>query len=251
MPSDNYKWLAKYYDHLFDWHKPFARARKAIVEPLLPRVHAVCDVGCGTGTLALWFAGKGKRAYGVDLSLEMCAAARAKARRSGLPLKVIRSDMRDFMLPEPVDLVTCHFDALNHVPRKSDLRKVVQSVALALTPGGWFVFDVNTRLSFERVWNMTWFLEKDPVVMVMQSSHKPGADRAAANVEWFIRVGANSWRRHHEHVEEVCWTDDEIRTSLTAGGFGEFETWDAAPFFRDPFTHPGNRTFWRARKLRQ
>ncbi len=52
-------------------------------------------------------------------------------------------------MPEPGDLVSCEFDALNHVPRKADLALVAKAVARALRPGGHFCFDVNNRLSFD------------------------------------------------------------------------------------------------------
>jgi len=51
--------------------------------------------------------------------------------------------MRTFCLPEPVDLVTCEYNALNHLPQKADLARTVRAVARALRPGGYFYFDVN------------------------------------------------------------------------------------------------------------
>lgn len=247
MASDTYRWLARYYDHLFEFRRPFAEAREIILGPLLPRISSACDLCCGTGGLALSLASQGVRVFAVDLSPEMCRITRGKARALRLPLKVICADMRTFQLPEPVDLVTCEFDALNHVPRKSDLARVLKSVAAALNPGGHFVFDVNNRLAFETAWANTWFVDKDPVAIVMHSGHKPGADKAWCDVEWFVRQG-KLWRRHREHVEEVCWTPAEIIQALHNAGFDRLKTWDAAPFFNDELTKPGCRTFWRARK---
>ncbi len=71
--------------------------------------------------------------------------------------------MRAFRLTEPVDLVLCEFDALNHIPRKPDLARVASAVARALRPGGHFYFDVNNRLAFETIWPGTWWVE-DPDV---------------------------------------------------------------------------------------
>jgi hypothetical protein len=119
-------------------------------------------------------------------------------------------------------------------------------VAAALNPGGYFAFDVNNRLAFERIWSNTWFIDEDPIVVVMHGGHKRGTDRAWTDVEWFIRHG-NCWRRRHEYIEEICWTKDEIRDALSKAGFGSFRTWDAAPFVNDALTRPGNRTFWLAR----
>jgi SAM-dependent methyltransferase len=124
MPSDVYHWLAKYYDHLFEYRRSFDAAREVIVGPILRRANSACDLGCGTGTTALLFASRGLKTFAVDLSPEMCRAARRKAREARLPLKVVQADMRDFRLPQRVDLITCEFDALNHLPKKTDLRRV-------------------------------------------------------------------------------------------------------------------------------
>ncbi|MEO7651941.1 MAG: class I SAM-dependent methyltransferase [Bryobacteraceae bacterium] len=250
MASDTYRWLAKYYDHLFDRQQDFAAAREHILGPILSNVESACDLCCGTGGTAVELARRGIKTFAVDLSPDMCRLTREKSRLAQLPIKVLRADMRDFQLPQPVDLIVCEFDALNHVPRKQDLRRVAECVSRALRPGGHFAFDVNNRAAFERIWAKTWFVEKDPVALVMHGGHEPGTDNAWIDVEWFVRDG-KSWRRHHEHIEEVCWSAAEIRSELTAAGFGRPRSWDAAPFFDDALTRPGNRTFWLARKKRE
>jgi hypothetical protein len=106
---------------------------------------------------------------------------------------------------------------------------------------------VNNRASFERIWSNTWFLDKDPVAMVMHGGHRPGSDKAWTDVEWFVRSGS-SWKRYHEHVEEVCWSAAEMRRALKHAGFDRVRTWDAARFFNDGLTRRGNRTFWLAHK---
>ena len=113
---------------------------------ILPHVETACDLACGTGTTALILARKGINMYAVDLSPLMCRIAREKAGRARLPVRVLRADMRSFRLPESVDLVTCEYDALNHVPRRADLRMVAKAVERVLRPGGHFFFDVNTPL---------------------------------------------------------------------------------------------------------
>ena len=227
--------------------RSFTLARKRVIGPILPEVQSACDLCCGTGTQALMLARRGIQTFAVDLSPEMCRITRDKVRRAGLPVRVIRADMRTFRLPQPVDLITCEFDALNHVPRKSDLARVLKCAAASLEPGGHFAFDVNNRLAFERIWSNTWFIEKDPVALVMRGGHTPGTDRAWTDVEWFVREG-RSWKRYHEHIEEVCWTAAEMRQALAAAGFDRVRNWDAAGFFREAHTRRGNRTFWLARR---
>jgi SAM-dependent methyltransferase len=244
-----YRWLAQYYDEVFSsFRTPMDAARRRVLGRILPHVESACDVACGTGTTALTLAREGIKTFAVDISPVMCRLAREKAHRARLPLRVLRADMRRFRLPEPVDLIICEFDALNHVPRKADLRLVAKAVARALRPGGYFFFDVNNRLGFERYWSGALWVEKPGVVVVMRSGHLSLRDRAWADIEWFIREGS-IWRRHHERVEEVCWSYDEMCRALREAGFGRLRAWDAAPFFvNDPLIRPGCRTVYLARK---
>ncbi len=250
VPNKPYRWLAQYYDRLFTFHLPwFEAARHRILSPILPHVEAACDLCCGTGTTALLLARRGIEMYGVDLSPTMCRLAREKARRAKLPLTVIHADMRDFRLPRPVDLITCEFDALNHVPRESDLAWVARSVSRALRPGGWFYFDVNNHRSFEKIWPGTWFTDQPDVALVMHGGCDRARKRGWTKVDWFCREG-RLWRRHQEYVEQVAWSRAEMVKTLRAAGFGKVSAWDATLFIKGEHARiePGCRTFYLARK---
>lgn len=244
-----YKWLAQYYDQLFSsFRTPIDAARQRVLARILPHVESACDLACGTGTTALALAREGIRMFAVDLSPVMCRLAREKAHRARLPLRVLCADMRSFRLPESVDLITCEFDALNHVPRKADLRMVAKAVARALRPGGHLFFDVNNRLGFQRYWSSIFWIEKPGVVLVMRNSNDSRRDRAWSEIDWFIREGSR-WRRRHERVHEVCWSSDEIRRTFREAGFDWLRAWDATPFFKgDPLIRPGCRTVYLAHK---
>ena len=244
-----YRWLAQYYDQVFSsFRSPIDAQRQHVLGRILPHTKSACDLACGTGTTALVLAREGIKMFAVDLSPVFCRLAREKARRAGLPLRVLCADMRRFKLPESVDLVTCEYDALNHVPRKADLRKVAKAAARALRPGGYFFFDVNNRLGFERYWRTTFWAEKPGVVLVMRNGNDCRHDRAWSDIEWFIREGS-LWRRRRERVTEVCWSPEELRRALQEAGFDRLRTWDGAPFFKDnPLIVPGCRTVYLARK---
>jgi len=246
-----YRWLAQYYDEFFSSFRfPIDAARERLLSRIMPSLGTACDLACGTGTTALILARKGITMYAVDLSPLMCRLTREKAERAGLPIRVLQADMRSFRLPKAVDLITCEYDALNHVPHKAHLRKVAKSVARALRVGGHFLFDVNNSLGFERYWTGAVWFEKPGVAVLMRNGHSREADRAWSDVEWFVRHG-KLWRRYHERVEEVCWDADEIRLTLQETGFDQVRAWDAAPFFKDnPLIGPGCRTVYLARKAR-
>lgn len=244
-----YRWLAQYYDEFFSTFRyPMNAARERLMGRILPDVHKACDLACGTGTTALILARRGIKTFAVDLSPTMCRLTREKAKRAGLPLRVLQADMRKFRLPETVDLVTCEFDALNHIPRRADLKMVARCVAEALRPGGHFFFDVNNSLGFQRYWSGAVWFEKPGLVAVMRNGHNRTADRAWSEVDWFIREGS-SWQRRHERVEEVCWDAEEIRSTFQNAGFDRLRAWDSTPFFKgNPMIRPGCRTIYLARK---
>ena len=244
-----YRWLAQYYDEIFSpLRSPIGAARDQILSEIWPRVKTACDLGCGTGTTALALARKGIKTYAVDRSPEMCRLTRQKAQRAGLPLRVVRGDMRDFRLPEPVDLITCEGDALNHVARHADLGKVANAVRRALRPGGYFFFDVNNAEGFEQYWSGTIWFERPNIVVVMRNGHNRRVDHAWSDIECFIRDG-RGWRRRHDRVDEVCWDSGRVRRTFREAGFDRPRAWDEAPFFRgNPIIGPGCRTFYLAHK---
>jgi SAM-dependent methyltransferase len=245
-----YRQLAEYYDRIFASSQACgAAARERYLGRLLPSVETICDLAAGTGTTALEFARQGRRVYAVDLSPAMCRLARRKARAAGVKLKVLRADMRDFELPEAVDLVLCQYDALNHVPERADLGRVFECVAHALRSGGHFFFDVNNLKSFREAWPSTWFLEEPDVAAVLHGGYDETRQRAYSNVEWFIRQG-RLWRRERERVEEVCWSAAEIRAALAGAGLDLIRQGDGLPFYASPVTQRGHRTLYLARRAR-
>jgi SAM-dependent methyltransferase len=244
-----YRWLAVYYDRLFaSFRRPINTARQHVLGRILPTVKSACDLACGTGETALTLARLGIKTFAADLSPMMCRVVDEKARRASLQVCVIQTDMRHFRLPQRVDLITCEFDALNHVPRKTDLRVVANAVARALNAGGYFLFDVNNRKGFKQYWSSTYWIEEPGVAVVMRNAQDFRHDKAWCDIEWFVREG-KLWRRRSERVEEVCWTSPEIRHTLRVAGFDRLRTWDAAPFFTgNPLVRPGCRTVYLARK---
>ncbi|MFQ5926362.1 MAG: class I SAM-dependent DNA methyltransferase [Terriglobia bacterium] len=246
-----YTLLARYYDRLIVEHpKLFQRARRRLLGKILPQVRSVCELACGTGTTALEFARRGLRVFAVDDSSAMCRLTQQKARRARLPVQVLRADMRSFRLPQPVDLVTCEFDAINHVPRKADLGRVARAVARALRPGGYFYFDVNTQRAFKEIWPRSWYIETPKFVLASHGGYDRRRRKGRSQFEWFLPEG-KQWRRATETYQQVCWTHAEIRRALRRAGFDRVRAWDSHKVIPGPvWIRPGCRTFYLAQKSR-
>jgi len=107
-----------------------------LVELLGPRPgEVVCDLGCGTGELAVAIAATGARVLALDSDPAMVAAAR---RRLGED-RVLLADGHAFTLAEPVDAVFSNA-ALHWMPRPAE---VIGRVRAALRPGGRFVAELG------------------------------------------------------------------------------------------------------------
>lgn len=140
-----YSQLAVAYDQTIGW-PTFVRTRRAF-EILVQRygIHfrTAADLGCGTGLFAkylhqCW----GVSVWAVDLSPDMLQVAARNC--AGTSVQLLRQDIRCLRLPDPVDLATSNFDALNHLTGPGDLRASFQRVAENLRPGGYFYFDLIT-----------------------------------------------------------------------------------------------------------
>ena len=100
----------------------------------------IVELGAGTGRIAIPIAREtGKRVIGIDNSPAMLAVGRERA--GDLPVEFREGDFRNFRVEEPVELVICPFRALMHAPTWTDKRRVFQSAAAALKPGGRFVWN--------------------------------------------------------------------------------------------------------------
>jgi SAM-dependent methyltransferase len=245
-----YALLARHYDWLCSYAAPMNRhARGRILRTVLPRVNRVCDLGCGSGETAVELARRGLEVHAVDISPVFCDAVRAKARRAGQTVTVHCRDMRDFALPRPVDLVLAEFASLNSLADRRDLPRVLESVARALAPGGWFLFDVNTPLSLRTQYSQTYYCDENvPFKLVQRGSLEADGRRAKLDYDWFVQSG-RVWRHVRETLWHVCWTDAEIRRALRVAGFDRVRRFDGVDV-RPSVTHQkrGTDAYYLARK---
>jgi ubiquinone/menaquinone biosynthesis C-methylase UbiE len=76
------------------------------------RFASATDVACGTGTFVHYLREHDVPVvYGVDRSSEMLRVAIQKNLGNGA--RFLLQDFATLQLPQPVDLITCHFDSLN------------------------------------------------------------------------------------------------------------------------------------------
>jgi SAM-dependent methyltransferase len=96
------------------------------------------DIGCGTGTNAIWLAQQGFDVTAFDLSARAIEAAKAKARAAGAK---VHFHVADAFQPMPfAGTFAFVFDrGLYHIVRRIDLGKFQAFLASVCAPGGWFL----------------------------------------------------------------------------------------------------------------
>ena len=99
--------------------KPTRLARDVVrIARTLPRPpHTLVDLGSGEGRDAIYFARRGYRALGVDISSVGVQKAKQRASRLGVNVRFQVADLRTYRLSRRVDVVFSS-GALNNLPRR-------------------------------------------------------------------------------------------------------------------------------------
>ena len=121
------------------WSVPESQVR------VLPELEGkdVVELGCGTGYVSAWFARRGARPVGVDVTPAQLETARVLQQEFGLEFPLIEADAAETGLPDAsADLVVSEYGASIWV----DPYRWIPEAARLLRPGGELVFLCNSTL---------------------------------------------------------------------------------------------------------
>ncbi len=182
--------------------------------------HSVLDLCCGTGQLALRFLEQGYRVTGIDLSEHMLqyATENASAYVESGQAQFVQADAARFTLDEEFGLVVSTFDALNHLDSTDDLQGCFKSVYAVLVEGGYFVFDLNTRVGLMR-WNSISVDDGDEAMIVTRGIYDGQGSRAYTRVSGFLRAASGQYDRFEETVYNTVFEMDWVRETLLRIGW--------------------------------
>lgn len=173
------------------------------------------DLGCGTGNATVPAVERGIEVDGLDASPEMLEVARAKLPHTAFHV----GDVRDFELPHRYALIYSVFDALNNLLTDDAFVAMARQVRRHLEPGGWFVFDANTRVGLERLWEDDraegWAGE-----VYYRWLHRYDPDTDLATVEAYCDGPDGAFTEVHQ---ERPYDPDDLRRLLHDAGFASVE----------------------------
>ena len=244
---NTYRGLAAVYDHLVvgvdfgQWID--------YVESLLNhfgfKAASVLDLACGTGNTLLPFAMRGYRSQGVDISPEMIAVAREKALSAAAEVEYHVGDITEFLLEQPVELVTCFHDGLNYIVDPDRLKKVFENSYKNICSGGMFVFDMNAVIRIGVVGGGAEVIDEDGMTIIYRTSHDIDRSLWTVDLTCFLREG-EIYHKFTETHRERGYSPHEVEGILKEAGFMPLAVYDAFSF--NPPDQGSRRHFYVARR---
>jgi SAM-dependent methyltransferase len=159
------------------------------------------DIGCGTGKSFLPMLARGYDVTACDISPRMVERAREASSAD-----VFVADARELPDVGPFDMAMALDDALNYVLSDEDLETVFEGVARNLRPGGIFVFDLNSLLTYRQFFTRDMASEVGDAFFCWRGQERaedlvPGS-MASSVIEVFSSEGGECWRRYSSrHVQ--------------------------------------------------
>lgn len=136
---------AKYYDIAFAF-KNVPEENQTILDTF--RRHnnrdakSFLDIGAGPASNAIEMAQRGLKSFALDYSPEMVTYGIEKAKIVGASIKYLQGDMRNFELPEPVDLAVIFMDSTSYLITNDDVISHLRSVARSLKKEGLYLLEM-------------------------------------------------------------------------------------------------------------
>ena len=213
--------LAKVYDAIMEDidYEDWARF---VLEAVRLRAGArVLDLGCGTGNSTFPFYARGFEVVGLDASADMLRVAREKLP----PVRFVQADFTSFCLDEsfgrpfglPFDLVVSMFDSLNNLLEPAHFLAAARRVYEHLSPGGFFMFDVNTTQGLRDLWEAG-RAEGWAGDVYYRWEHLFDETTGLARVEAYCESEAGRFTEIHF---ERPYDPPELRTLLAQAGFAK------------------------------
>lgn len=179
------------------------------------------DLCCGSGQLVRYFADQGYYSTGIDLSAAMLEKARANAGQhlEAGTIELRESDVTNFSIDSPVDLVTSTFDALNHLPDLDALTRTFSCAYKALAPGGLLIFDLHTVTGLRQL-NHIQVRDDADILLVSRINYDPQHDRAFAHISGvYCDPSERNWLRFDQHTSVTAWRTSDVLDRLAGVGF--------------------------------
>lgn len=219
----SYQELASVYDYLMadiDYQQ-WADYIETLINDNNSPGRKILDLGCGTGKITLLLAQKGFSLLGVDKSIEMLSQAEQRFRAYNLNIPLFRQDIRNFSLPEKVDVVISTFDTLNYCVNNYELEQVLKNIYKVLKKDGLLIFDLNTDYYLqEELGNNIFTYNTEELSYIWENEYDDKEKLTYMNITFFsLDTKTGQYNRFVEHHIQRDYQIEEVKKILQGIGF--------------------------------
>ncbi|GBF12250.1 class I SAM-dependent methyltransferase [Tepidibacillus infernus] len=185
------------------------------------------DIACGTGVLSIKAVTEGLLSEGLDFSIDMLEFARENAKSKNVDINFYHEDMRNFNLNKKYDLITCTYDAINHLLTIDEWKQTFTQVKNHLNNNGMFIFDCNTQKALKERWNSIQ-INKDSKgnYMIQKAIHYEDKGISTASFTVFFKEENGLFDSFEDTFTEIAFSSTEVINLLREVGFEEISITD-------------------------
>ena len=153
-------------------HQKTAREVQDIINLLnIPDGSAILDLCCGYGRHAVPLATQGYQVTGLDLSATFLQQAQSTAKRQGVEVRWLQSDMRTIPFENEFDAIINIFTSFGYLQNEDEDQRVLQQVQKALKPGGSFLLETVHQARVVRTISQHGITRYDDGLIVLEERH--------------------------------------------------------------------------------
>ncbi len=195
-------------------------------------VKHICEIACGTGTVAICLEKSGYKVTASDLSEEMLSIADNKAFESRCRnVTFTKQDMRSFTVAEKAGAVICLLDSINCLLTPKDVKACFECAQKVLEKGGVFIFDINSKHKFENIYaDNAYVLEDEGVLCAWQNYYDSTKKVCDFYLSFFMENESGLYERFDEHNRERMYTVKNMVSYLKEAGFDDIHTFSDFDF---------------------
>lgn len=108
---------------------------------------SVLDAGCGVGRISVELAALGLDVTGVDIIQSELEAAAENAEAEGVPLTLIKTDLRTFKSQKKYDCAINLYTSFGYCDTIQEDMEILKNIAASLKQGGTFILECTSRES--------------------------------------------------------------------------------------------------------
>jgi SAM-dependent methyltransferase len=184
---------ARYYDLMYQDkdYKSEADFIKGLLDQYAANTEFILELGCGSGSHAIYLSEMGYTLHGIDKSEQMLSMARTKALKLNAPdlirLSWTQADICHVQLNRQFDAIVSLFHVMNYQVDNEDIANLFKTVDRHLKTDGIFIFDC---------WNGPAILNQPPEIRI----------KRAENNELFITRICEPRTLPDQHIVVVQYT---------------------------------------------